>query len=263
MLTRSKRGFTLVELLVVIGIIALLVSILPPTLNKARRSAKTVQCLANLRQFGNAQQMYAAAWNGWGVPDQQDLAPNAEEWTTNNWFRRALGIHMYDKTISDQTRHFPASLLCPEAYGRLTVTADATSKWGARVNFVYGYNTLKFTKYTDPVNFLAIKLNKVRRSSDKLMWADAMDWQVNDSKSNRYMNPRYPDWTELRPNNGSGGQNNYIAYRHSPRWDLINVVFWDGHGETRNRWTIATADGWNDEAQTHRNFARVWDPAAQ
>ena len=71
----KRKGFTLVELLVVIGIIAVLISILLPTLARARESANRVKCASNLRQIAMASIAYANENKGSLPPTRFDNGP--------------------------------------------------------------------------------------------------------------------------------------------------------------------------------------------
>ena len=75
---QHRRGFTLVELLVVIGIIALLLGILLPTISRAREAANRVKCASQLRQIGQFAAMYAGAYNNFlplGYVSQETYTP--------------------------------------------------------------------------------------------------------------------------------------------------------------------------------------------
>jgi len=63
-ISKQKQGFTLVELLVVIGIIAVLIGILLPALNRARAAANTIKCASNLRTIGQGFAIYESTFNG-------------------------------------------------------------------------------------------------------------------------------------------------------------------------------------------------------
>src|SRR5712671_2164106 len=61
---RSCDGYTMLEILVVVAIIAILAALLLPALSRAKRNARTVRCLSNLRQLGLATVTYCADWGG-------------------------------------------------------------------------------------------------------------------------------------------------------------------------------------------------------
>jgi prepilin-type N-terminal cleavage/methylation domain-containing protein len=103
-----RHGFTLVELLVVIGIIALLVSILLPTLNRARESARRTKCLANLRSIGQMVNMYANAHHGLiPIGYSGSSTPNGTAYTANYYLLR------YNSSAPEKYRFCGLGLMHP------------------------------------------------------------------------------------------------------------------------------------------------------
>jgi prepilin-type N-terminal cleavage/methylation domain-containing protein len=114
----AKDGFTLVELLVVIGIIALLIAMLLPALNKARQAARTIACSSNLRQIGMAFIQYASENREWLPVQYADAQMNNSGAQPGASFRMCEGYMLEWKLSTYLGGSFKYNGSYAETYGR-------------------------------------------------------------------------------------------------------------------------------------------------
>lgn len=144
---RGRRsGFTLVELLVVIGVIAALIAVLLPALARARAAAQAASCLSNLRQIGVAAQMYAGSHKSY---------PPAWIDGTTRW------MDLLKPLIAKKSGIYQ----CPDDPKRIAVT------WDAEIILSYGINTFNFAGKTWCF-WYGVKPTNVHRSSEVILFAD-------------------------------------------------------------------------------------------
>jgi len=175
--TSGRRGFTLVELLVVIGIIALLISILMPALTKARNQALLVKCSNQVRQIYLACTMFAADNKGnlprpgigpGDAPVGNVAAQKFCMFTMPDW-----GVVKYDEGVMVQ--YMPGGpqarndvWYCPGDLGEVTQGGGAPAN-GMKRNFSYSFNA-NITRGDSAPNYkLAMRLAEVRNSSRKIL----------------------------------------------------------------------------------------------
>lgn len=220
-----RRGFTLVELLVVIGIIAILIALLITSLRKAQMSAQRVACQSNLRQLGIGFLTYAGDHRGyWPMPALAYTKPLTDS-HPEDWIHWQAGRDVTKSSILPYTGRNLNVLKCPVGTDR---------PLGGGFTFSYAVNC-RFTgspHARDPrlgLHFggaYPVRLTQVRRASQKVLLIEQDSTQIGDG-----------GWSagslELEGGNG------WISVRHDRGKELTgagdkdkgrgNVCFADGH----------------------------------
>jgi prepilin-type N-terminal cleavage/methylation domain-containing protein/prepilin-type processing-associated H-X9-DG protein len=282
---RAKAGFTLVELLVVIGIIAVMVAILLPALGKARKQAQATVCLSNLRQLGIAVQQYTFETNDGNMMANPTLVTRDNNGNVTG-LARPTGIWMRDllpyiwpsiKRMSDADlrRQSPISgLLCPSAPspnydGNWFGIGTAVNSWSDQAigsvgpfTSSYAYNGRLYRYHTALANV---------NNGNPYAWSEAYARSLMQDFSSPQPTriPLLVDaiWGDMFPNDTETLDLVDSAYSGSPTnngWTAgevqiaraaiarhgraVNVVFMDGHTERvpiENLATLKWTKSWN------------------
>ena len=264
MFTRTERrnGFTLVELLVVIGIIALLIAILMPALSKARDQANAVKCMSNMRQIGQAYLMHAAEHRNF-VPTAGlihspftatpkglgDVARNKYMYYSEGGTERplpmpaALGIYLGQKFQATSAARlkeemdsgpvrdlFTCPTQSPDSMVEGVMLAD-TSGWQCplfKSSYIFNEEPLGFNDQGAPAYVRGKgNLNRMKGTSDTMMLMDGKvrngyPWLVIFALKNNTV------LEDVFTGNAAGDRSNLDFERHRGK---VNMVFMDGHAE--------------------------------
>ena len=260
---RRPGAFTLIELLVVVAIIALLISILLPSLSQARAVARMVKCQAILKQVGTAHHLYANEAEDWFVPHRVTGSTYSRSWLANIKFRTLLGIGQHGSGTPVWPYAWPDGLICPNVpsdrrhvvylnYGGNGTRDTSNPSHAPRTDNGKPVNAGDFepnssatTTGTSP-GLIRIFRSKVRNPSSKVQTVDANNWETSVHLANSRVYWDIFGEADGSTNPWGGGRYFMTSYRHN---EGANLLMFDGHVEHRGKdqvyyYTASGATNW-------------------